>query len=300
MSPIKKNNVLPYVMLVLAAVLLAFNYRLFIVPNSFAPAGINGIATMIQAKFGFSIAYMSLLINVPLCIFAYFFVNRDYAVRSLCFSLAYSTVYRILQSVEVLDRFTYDADDVDVIFPVIISGVLGGVVYSVCARANGSTGGTDIVAKYINRKNPLFNFFYVTFAINAVVAFASYFVYTDVNMLTGEIIYNYKPVCMCMLYCFISSFIGNKMISGLHNAYQFTVITTHADEIDREIVEILHHSATRMKGLGAYNNTEKDVIMCVVNKEQLYEFRAILEKYDNTFALVQTTHTTIGNFQRVK
>ena len=105
---------------------------------------------------------------------------------------------------------------------------------------------------------------------------------------------------MCMLYCFISSFMGNKMISGLHNAYQFTVITTHADEIDREIVEKLHHSATRMKGLGAYNNTEKDVIMCVVNKAQLYEFRSILEKYDNTFAFVENIHTTIGNFKKIK
>ena len=300
MLKVKKNSILPFVVLALSAILLAFNYRLFIVPNNFAPAGINGIATMIQAKFGFSIAYMSLLINVPLCIFAYFFVNRNYAVRSLCFSLVYSFSYRLLQSLEALDRFTYDAAGNDVIFPVIISGVLGGFVYSLCAKENGSTGGTDIVAKYISRRNPLFNFFYVTFAINAVVAFSSYFVYTDVNTLTGEIIYNYKPVCMCMLYCFISSFIGNRMISGLQNAYQFTVITTHADEIDREIVETLHHSATRMKGLGAYNNTEKDVIMCVVNKAQLYDFRRILEKYDDTFAFVQTTHTTIGNFKRVK
>ncbi len=299
MPSTKKNNLIPFIVLSLAAILLAFTYRLFIVPNNFAPAGINGIATMIQAKFGFSIAYMSLLINLPLCIFAYFLVNRDYAVRSLCFSLVYSASYRILQGIEALDRFIYDAADHDVIFPVIISGVLGGCVYAICARENGSTGGTDIVAKYINRRNPLFNFFYVTFAINAIVAFSSYFVYTDVSI-TGEIIYNYKPVCMCMLYCFISSFMGNRMISGLHNAYQFTVITTHADEIDREIVETLHHSATRMKGLGAYNNTERDVIMCVVNKAQLYDFRAILEKYDNTFAFVQTTHTTIGNFKKIK
>lgn len=300
MISVKKYKVFPFIVLAFAAVLLAFNYRLFIVPNSFAPAGINGIATMVQAKFGFSIAYMSLLINVPLCVFAFFFVNRSYAVRSLFFSLSYSLSYAILQNIEALDSFMYDAAGANVIFPVIISGVIGGLVYALCAGENGSTGGTDIVAKYINRRNPLFNFFYVTFAINAVVAFASYFVYTDVNELTGEIIYNYEPVCMCMLYCFISSFIGNRMISGLHNAYQFTVVTTHADEIDREIVETLHHSATRLKGLGAYNNTEKDVIMCVVNKAQLYDFRAILEKYDNTFAFVQTTHTTIGNFKRIK
>ena len=73
--------------------LLAFTYQLFIVKNNFAPAGINGIATMIQYKTGFSIGYMSLIINVPLCSLAYFFVNRDFAKKSLLFCLVYSFAY---------------------------------------------------------------------------------------------------------------------------------------------------------------------------------------------------------------
>ena len=65
------------------AILLAFNYQLFVVENNFAPAGLNGIATMIQYKTGFSIGYMSLIINVPLCILAYFFVQKRFAKYSL-------------------------------------------------------------------------------------------------------------------------------------------------------------------------------------------------------------------------
>ena len=63
----------------LAAVLLAFVYYVFIVTNGFAPAGLNGIATMIQYKTGFSISYMSLLINIPLSVLAYFLVQKDFA-----------------------------------------------------------------------------------------------------------------------------------------------------------------------------------------------------------------------------
>ena len=37
-----------YFAIIAIAVLLAFNYQLFIVENGFAPAGLNGIATMIQ------------------------------------------------------------------------------------------------------------------------------------------------------------------------------------------------------------------------------------------------------------
>ena len=76
-----KGLFLPEIAIVLVAVLLAFNYQLFIVINGFAPAGLNGIATMIQFKTGFSIGYMSLLINVPLCILAYFLINKVFALR---------------------------------------------------------------------------------------------------------------------------------------------------------------------------------------------------------------------------
>ncbi|MBO4433250.1 MAG: YitT family protein, partial [Clostridia bacterium] len=66
----KGKEVLSYLMIVLSALILALNYHIFIVPNNFAPAGLNGIATMVQYKVGFSIGYMSLLINIPLCFLA--------------------------------------------------------------------------------------------------------------------------------------------------------------------------------------------------------------------------------------
>ena len=64
---------LEYGAIITLAVLLAFNYQLFIVNNGFAPAGLNGIATIIQYKTSFSIGYMSRIINVPLCVAAYSF-----------------------------------------------------------------------------------------------------------------------------------------------------------------------------------------------------------------------------------
>ena len=79
-----------YLLVATAAMVLAFVYYIFIVTNNFAPAGLNGIATMVQYKTGFSISYMSLLINVPLSILAYFLVQKDFAKKTLLFSLVYS------------------------------------------------------------------------------------------------------------------------------------------------------------------------------------------------------------------
>lgn len=296
MKNIKKLG--SYLFIILAAILLAFNYQLFIVKNDFAPAGINGIATMIQYKTGFSIGYMALIINVPLCIFAFFFVNRDFAKKSLLFCLVYSFIYLYIQKIE-FSSFQYDAGGHDTIFPVIISGTISGLVYGICARYNASTGGTDIVSKYISIKNPYLNFFWVMLTLNAIVAIISFFVYAKPDE-SGTLSYDYKPVCLCIIYCFISTFIGNIIIQGSKQAYKFTVITSHADEISEEVLHTLHHGATKINALGAYQNQKKDVLICVVNKHQIVDFQNILKKYDNTFSFLESVSNTFGNFAKVK
>ena len=287
-----------YAFIVLAAILLSFNYQLFIVNNGFAPAGLNGIATMIQYKTGFSIGYMSLIINIPLCILAYFLVDRTFAKRSLVFCLTYSLVFLFLQKLG-LEQFQYNAHGHDTVFPVLLSGVLSGVVYGVCFRQNASTGGTDIVSKYISKKKRELNFFWVTFTLNAIVAVISFFVYATENE-AGQLVYDYKPVCLCVMYCFISSFIGNYIIKGTQTACKFTVITSHADEITADIFATLKHGATRISVIGSYKHEEKTMLICVVNKHQIVDFETILRKYDNTFSFSETVNGTYGNFRQVK
>lgn len=293
-----RRDILDCLLMAILALLFALNYVLFIAKNQFAPAGVNGIAAMIEYKSGFSVGYFSLIVNVPLCIFAYFLIAKDFAVKTFVFSAAYSVFLLILQAID-LSAIQYDAQGVDTIFPALIAGAIGGFVYGIAFRRNSSTGGADIIAKYVSKRDPLLNFFWINFAINAAIALASYFVYA-VPGEDGTLVYNYKPVCLCMLYCFLSSFVGNAIIKGSKSAYKFFIITTHADEIDAEIVEKLHHSATRLQAKGAYSNQEHDVIVCVINKRQLIEFKDILKKYRDTFAFVETVNETIGNFIRAK
>lgn len=305
-SRMKKNGVkfinmkrtLHYVSTISAALLLAFNYQLFIVMNGFAPAGLNGIATMIQYKTGFSIGYMSLIINVPLCIFAFLMIDKEFAKRSLCFCLVYSFSFLSLQKVG-LEVFQYNANGHDTIFPVILSGVISGMVYGVCFRTNSSTGGTDIVSKYISKHKPQLNFFWVTFTLNAMVAAISFFVYAKPDE-NHNLIYDYKPVCLCILYCFISSFIGNYIIKGTKTACKFTVITSHAEEITKEVLTNLKHGSTQISAIGSFSKDEKKVLICVVNNHQIMDFKNILGKYDNTFSFYETVNETYGNFLQVK
>ena len=79
----KAKKVLTYLVIMLLAVICALNYEIFIFPNRFAPAGLNGICTMIQYLFGISIGYLSLIINIPLALLVYFKVSKSLAIRSM-------------------------------------------------------------------------------------------------------------------------------------------------------------------------------------------------------------------------
>lgn len=287
------HHILSYTVVILMALLLAVNYHIFIIENQFAPAGLNGIATMIQYKTGFSISYMSLLINIPLCALAYFLVEKEYSVKTLVFTLVYSFSYLYLQKLG-LDTIQYNAQGHDTIFPAIISGVISGVVSGFCFKNNASTGGMDLISKYINKINPNANFFMVTFVLNAVIAAISLFVYSDAGFL------NYKPVALCITYCFVSNFVGNYIIKGTKTAYKFTVITTHPDEICQEITHVLKHGATKLDAQGGYTNASKSVLLCVVNKHQLNDFKKIIDKYPETFSFYEVVNETYGNFKHVK
>ena len=286
------KKVLPYLQILFSAVLLAFVYYVFIITNNFAPAGLNGIATMIQYKTGFSISYMSLLINIPLSVLAYFLVQKDFAVKTFLFSVVYSAAFLLLQNSD-LNFIQYNAEGHDTIYPVILSGVLGGAVYGTCFRNNASTGGTDVISRYINKVRPETNFFVVTFLLNGVVAISSIFVYS-------EGVLNYKPMALCILYCFLSSFVGNLLLKTTKTAYKFTVITAHKEELVAEIGARLHHGCTEVDVTGSYTGSKRTMLICVVNKHQLNDFQKILAKYPDTFSYFEVVSETYGNFKHIK
>ncbi len=287
-----KGAFLPYIIIVFMAILLALNYHIFIIENEFAPAGINGIATMLQYKTGFSISYATLITNIPLSLVAFFVVSRKYGLRSLVFSLVYSFAYLGLQSFD-FDNIIYDAGGHDTIFPVIISGVLSGIVCGVCFKYSSSSGGMETVSKCISAKKPEVNFFIVAFALNFLVAFISLFVYSDKGYL------DYKPVALCITYCFILNFVGNYIMKGTKTAYKFTVITSSPDALIADINSVIRHGATKIEASGSFTNAEKTVLLCVVNPHQLNDFKKIIEKYD-AFAFCETVNETYGNFKKIK
>lgn len=286
MSRYKK--VLTYFVIAGVAMVCALNYHLFVFPNQFAPAGLNGICTMIQYVFGISVGYLSLIINIPLSIIVYFRVSKPLALRSMIYVVVSSVTMILLDHVD-LSTFQYITESgTSKILGPLVAGVIFGYCYQILLQCSAYSGGTDFVAAMIHKHNPHQNVIYIVLTLNIIVAVVSYFVYG----------YQIEPVILCILYCFTSSTVSDKMSKSGRSAVRFEIVTQYPEEIADLIINRLHHSATLVPGKGLYRGKETSVLICVVNKSQVAALSAIVRNYPDTFAIMSQVNEVMGNFKK--
>ena len=290
MNPTLKA-VLDYVVLFALAVLMALNYQVFILHNAFAPSGINGLATMIQYLFNFSVSYFSLLINVPLAIFCAIFVNRRFAIRSLFFNIVFSVVLLILQNYVDMSRFIYHTNDGrSTLLAPVVSGTIFGYIYGMSIRHGASTGGTDFIGEFVHKKYPSYSMTHVVFTMNVVIACLSYFVYD----------YNIEPVALCIIYALLSTVVSDRCVHSGKQAWKVEMITAHPEEVTQAVIHQLHHSTTILQATGGFSHEGKTMLICIINKHQITRMEEILSQFPDTFACVSMVSETVGNFRKVK
>ncbi|MBO4937529.1 MAG: YitT family protein [Oscillospiraceae bacterium] len=278
-----------YFVIAVMAVICALNYELFVFPNRFAPAGLNGICTMIQYISGISVGYLSLIINIPLAIWVYFRVNKPLAVRSMVYVLVNSLALVMLNKLEV-SRFAYFTENgTSTILGPLVAGIVFGGCYSIIVQCRANSGGTDFIAAIIHKFRPDKNIFWLIFGLNVVVAFISFFVYD----------YEIEPVILCILYCFMSSTVTDKMAKNVRSAVRFEIVTEDPEFISRQIIQRLHHSATLIPGKGMYLGKEVNILICIVNRSQVAALSAIIRDCPHTFAVMSQVNEVMGNFKKI-
>lgn len=283
------KKVWTYGIIVFVALLGAMNYQLFVFPNQFAPSGVNGICTMIQYITGISVGYLSLLINIPLAVWCYIEVSKPMALRSMVYVITFSLGLLILDYVD-LSAFAYATENgTSKILGPLVAGVIQGYSYSILIKASSYTGGIDFVSAIIHKRRPNKPFFGMSFTINCCIAITSYFVYG----------YQMEPVILCILYSFMSTTVGDRLMKSGREAISFEIITDYPDEISRELIDRLHHSATLIPAKGMYTGKEVSVLLCVVNKTQVAAVASIVKKYPHTFAIVDPVSEILGNFKNL-
>lgn len=273
-----------------AGLIVAFAYYFFQNSNGFAPGGVGGLATITYYLLDYKISWAILMIafNLPIFVFVSIFVNRKLGV--------YLSLYILVQSLatelfEFLGWKPYcaanNAEDFEIMFACIATGVISGVGFSFMLRRFGASGGTYAISALIKKAKPETNVAYVSFLLDSCVVAIAFFVY-------GRKI---TPTICTLLNLFIANIVVDYFLAGLKRGYKFEIVTEQPEELSAELLERLGHGVTEIRVQGMYSHTEKYMVICIIRKKQIGEMMKIIQKYKGTFASFTQVNEVFGRFK---
>ena len=263
------KKTLSYLWVVFISLVAALSYSIFIFPNSFAPAGIDGICTMIQDASGISMGYLSILVNIPLLITAYFLLNRQFMLKSTIYVLCFSIAIVMLKEIGI-EKYAYHTElGTSIVLAPILAGIIRGVLYPLTLKENGSAGGIDIIAALVKKYKPHFNMMNIVFILNTLVAISAYFVYD----------FKIEPVLCSILYALLTTLTSNWFRKSKNENIKFEIITSESKKLCTEITEELGFAATVIEAKGGHTGTEKEMVVSIVHKNQAPLLEDLIRKH---------------------
>lgn len=265
-----------------ASIIGAVGMHTFVYPSNFAPMGIDGIATMLQALTGVNAGVYTVILNLPLFIIAWFVLRKRYVIYTFIFILTVSGMLILLDSISF---YQYIAQT-DKLLSAIFSGILLGARTGIMLRIGGSAGGADIIACIVQVKRPWGNVERLITAICYCIMGLSFFVYWDVNC-----------ILLSIVQLIVFEWVMKAILTPTRNAVEVKIITKHPDEIRQKILYLLKHGATRIRSQGMYTDMENNVIISVINIRQIPELMEIMKDYPDSFVYYSDVKGVRGNFR---
>ena len=227
--------------------------------------------------------------NLPIFVLVSIFIDKKLGALLSLYMLVQSYVPRLYN---VLGAKPYslanNGADFNIVFACIATGVISGFGFSLMLRRFGASGGTYGISALLKRARPEMNIAYVSFVMDTSVVLIAFFVY-------GMRI---TPVICTLLNLFIANVLVDHGLSGLKNGYKFEIVTSHPEELSRELMTRLHHGVTKIEVHGMYSDTDKYMLICIINKRQIGEMMKIIKSYPDTFAGFEKINEVFGNFNR--
>ncbi len=287
MKIIKK--IATFALIIMISVLSALNYKIFVFPNSFAPAGIDGLCTMVQYLTNTNMGYLALLCNIPLLLVGFFFfsLKKDYIIKTALYVVSFSLCTILLDYVD-LSSFLYTTASSVVLAP-IAGGVIRGMLYAITLKLDATSGGTDVIASMVKQRRPHYNLMNIIFGFNVAVALCAYFVYG----------FKVEPVICSIIYSFVTSTVTKALQSVGKQQVRFEIITSEGELLCRRLIEELGVSATVVDAHGAYSGADKQMVICVASRETVPKLEKILRDFKGS-VVFESTITAAMNVHRIK
>lgn len=287
-------SVLP---VLISGVIRAFAIYMFVTPNEFAPGGTNGLAVLLEYITGWNAGIFLLIISVPLFFVAFFCLGKKEAIVSTMSFVVSSVVLmgvKLIPHIEVLQYGGGEGIDkiVHGLFGATAGGIFLGIALAIMLKCCGTSGGTTIIALVINKKFRNLSVSMLTSAFDAIVVFASFFVYNQNGTFTDKL----DPVLLALVSLVATSKMCDIIIHGFKTAYKFEIVTNDPEALASEIMEKLRHGVTKISAEGMYKHEGRSMLVCIIRKRQIAELQRIIKKYPDTFAYFSSTSEVFGKF----
>lgn len=252
--------------------IFSFGLVHFNMENNLAEGGFTGITLLLYFLFKINPSISNLILNVPI-----FFIGWKVLGRT---AFIYTVIGTISLSffLEVFQRYKIEIPlGNDILLISIIAGIFIGFGLGIVFRAGGTTGGSDIVARLVNK------FFGLPmgktmFLFDAAVITLSLLTYLTLQQ---------------GIYTLIAVFIGAKIIDfiqeGAYSGRGAIIISKHYEKIAKQIMIELDRGITTLDGEGFFTQEKKKVLYCVVGKRQINQVKRIALTID-PYAFVSITH----------
>ena len=291
-KPMNVKELLVDVLYVLiAGAIVGTAYFFFQNSNGFAPGGVGGLATITHYLTGDAVSWSVLMVafNLPIFVLVAAMIDRKLGLMLSLYMIVQSSMPILY---EALGAKAYclsnNGEDFNIVFACIATGVISGYGFSLMLKRFGASGGTYGISALLKKAKPDLNIAYVSFIMDTSVVIIAFFVY-------GMRI---TPVICTLLNLFIANVIVDHGLGGIKAGYKFEIVTSTPEELSAELMSTLKHGVTSMRVHGMYSDTDRYMLVCVINKRQIGDMMRIIKKYPGTFAEFSKVNEVFGNFKR--
>lgn len=250
---------------------------LFLTENEISPGGLTGIATILNYLFSLPIGTVVFILNIPLLAagfikFGGVFIAKT-AVATAVMSLTLDISGIFMPKMKI-----------DPILAALFGGLLMGLGISLFMLRGATTGGTDIIAKLINRKFPHLTVGRLMLAADAAVVGLSALVYRNV-----------ESALYAVIAIYASSRVMDLILYGADRGKIIYVITDNAKELSDSIMSLINRGVTLLDVTGAYTGTKRQMLMCTVRRHEVAAVCRLATSCDkNAFIIVGEAGEVLG------
>ncbi|MEW9049843.1 MAG: YitT family protein [Neobacillus sp.] len=272
---LKLKNIL---FIVIGTAIMSFGLVTFNMQNKLAEGGFTGITLLLYFLFKWDPSYTNLILNIPLFFIGWKILGRNAFLYTILGTVGLSVFLWIFQ------RYTINMPlQDDLTLAALFAGVFLGIGLGIIFRYGGTTGGVDIIARLVQK--------YFGWGMGKTMFLFDICVIA-VSMLTYL---NYKQAMYTLLAVFIGARVIDFIQEGAYSARGAIIVSEKNKEIAAKIMEEMDRGVTVLKGYGSFTKTEREVLYCVVAKNEIVRLKNLITSVDpHAFVSVSVVHDVQG------